>query len=107
MYLGKIVELGNTDEIFREPLHPYTIALFSAMPQPEPGRVKVKASLLGEIGSALNIPQGCRFHPRCVHAGPECRETEPLLKAMSPFHQVACHRVYSDGLAIPFKEKYL
>jgi oligopeptide/dipeptide ABC transporter ATP-binding protein len=109
MYLGKIVGLGNTDKIFREPLHPYTIALFSAMPQPEPGRVKVKASLLGEIGSALNIPQGCRFHPRCEHASHECRETEPLLKEMSPFHQVACHKAHIDsaGRAITFKEKLL
>jgi peptide/nickel transport system ATP-binding protein len=107
MYLGKIVGLGNTDKIFREPLHPYTIALFSAMPQPEPGRVKVKAaSLLGEIGSALNMPQGCRFHPCCVNAGSECKETEPLLKETSPFHQVACHKAHIDsaGRAIPSKE---
>jgi oligopeptide transport system ATP-binding protein len=106
MYLGLIVELGGSSEIFQKPLHPYTIALFSAMPQPEPGRVKVRASLPGEIGSALNIPQGCRFHPRCVYADPECRETEPLLKEMRPFHHVACHKVHidGDGRAIPFKE---
>ena len=93
MYLGRIVEMGDTDEVFANPLHPYTRALFSAMPQPEPGRVKEKPSLSGEIGSALNLPGGCRFHPRCEYAGPECREHEPDLREARKAHHVACQRV--------------
>jgi len=93
MYLGKIVEMGDTDELFREPLHPYTRALLSAMPQPEPGRVKQRPSLSGEIGSALDLPGGCRFHPRCIQAEPGCREMEPVLKETNPVHLVACHKV--------------
>jgi oligopeptide/dipeptide ABC transporter ATP-binding protein len=92
MYLGRIVEMGDTEAVFVNPLHPYTKALFSAMPQPEPGRVKEKPSLSGEIGSALDLPQGCRFNPRCAYAGPECREGEPFLRDMDFDHSVACHK---------------
>jgi len=95
MYLGKIVEIGNTEEIYSKPLHPYTRALFSAMPRPEPMRRREKASLSGEIGSALDLPGGCRFHPRCDYGDPECREIEPLLAAACPNHQVACHKFSS------------
>jgi oligopeptide/dipeptide ABC transporter ATP-binding protein len=94
MYLGRIVEMGDTDEVFSNPIHPYTRALFSAMPQPEPGRVKERPSLSGEIGSALNLPQGCRFHPRCECAGPECRESEPDLWEAGEAHYVACQRIH-------------
>jgi oligopeptide/dipeptide ABC transporter ATP-binding protein len=93
MYLGRIVEMGDTDEVFSNPLHPYTRALFSAMPQPDPSRVKEKASLSGEIGSALDLPQGCRFHPRCEYAATECREKEPDLRRIGEVHQVACLKV--------------
>jgi oligopeptide/dipeptide ABC transporter ATP-binding protein len=93
IYLGKIVEIGNTEEIYSKPLHPYTRALFSAMPRPEPMRRREKASLSGEIGSALDLPGGCRFHPRCDDAGSQCRKIGPLLTAVSPNHQVACHMV--------------
>ena len=93
MYLGRIVEMGDTDEVFSNPLHPYTRALFAAMPQPDPRRIKEKASLSGEIGSALNLPQGCRFHPRCEYAGPECQKNEPSLQEVSTSHGVACHRI--------------
>lgn len=93
MYLGRIVEMGNTDEVFMKPLHPYTRGLFLAMPWPEPGRMRERASLSGEIGSPLNLPQGCRFHPRCDYAGSECHEAEPTLREISPNHQVACHKV--------------
>jgi len=93
MYLGRIVETGKTEEVYARPTHPYTRALFSAMPLPDPKRVKVKASLKGEIGSALNLPQGCRFHPRCVDAEPRCRETDPTFQEMSPTHRVACCKV--------------
>ncbi len=95
MYLGRIVEMGDTEEIYARPLHPYTKALFQAMPLPDPTRIKEKASLTGEIGSALNLPPGCRFHPRCDDAGPECREVDPPLIEVSPIHQVACPKVIS------------
>jgi oligopeptide transport system ATP-binding protein len=95
MYLGKIVEIGNTEAIYSEPLHPYTRALFSAVPRPEPMRRREKASLSGEIGSALDLPGGCRFHPRCDYGNPECSEIEPLLATVSPNHHVACHKFNS------------
>jgi oligopeptide/dipeptide ABC transporter ATP-binding protein len=63
MYLGEVVELGNTDEVFNNPSHPYTKALFMAVPRPEPGRVKETPALLGEIGNPIDPPSGCRFHP--------------------------------------------
>ena len=93
MYLGRIVEIGNTEEVYANPLHPYTRALFAAMPRPEPGTKRNRASILGEIGSALDLPQGCRFHPRCDDAGSECRLVEPILIQVSPHHHVACQRV--------------
>ncbi len=91
MYLGRIVEMGRTQEIFENPRHPYTRALFSAMPRPEPGRVKERASLSGEIGSAMDLPSGCRFHPRCQEAKPRCLEVDPDLIEVSPIHWAACH----------------
>ena len=95
MYLGRIVEMGDTEEVYSRPLHPYTKALFQAMPLPDPTRIKEKASLTGEIGSALNLPPGCRFHPRCDDARPECREIDPHLIEVSPIHKVACPKVIS------------
>ena len=93
MYLGRIVEMGNTDEVYANPLHPYTRALFTAMPRPEPGTKRNRASILGEIGSALDLPQGCRFHPRCDYVGSECHGVEPPLIKVSHNHHVACCRV--------------
>jgi len=93
MYLGKIVEIGNTEEVYENPRHPYTKALFFAMPLPDPSRIKEKPSLTGEIGSALDIPRGCRFHPRCDDVQAQCREIEPPLVEISPGHRVACHKV--------------
>jgi len=95
MYLGRIVEIGDTDEVYANPLHPYTKALFAAMPRPEPGAKRERPSILGEIGSALDLPQGCRFHPRCDYAVYECRAVDPALAAVSPNHHVACPRVSS------------
>jgi oligopeptide transport system ATP-binding protein len=91
MYLGKIVEIGNTESVFNNPMHPYTRALFEAVPQPVPGRVKKTSALTGEIGNPLNPPPGCRFHPRCQDAQAECRLTETPLMEVGPGHQVACH----------------
>jgi oligopeptide/dipeptide ABC transporter ATP-binding protein len=92
MYLGTIVEIGNTEEVFENPLHPYTRALFLAMPLPDPSRIKDKPSLMGEIGSALDLPRGCRFAPRCDYVKARCRETEPPLVEISSGHQVACYK---------------
>jgi oligopeptide transport system ATP-binding protein len=92
MYLGKIVEIGNTEEVYTNPLHPYTRALFAAMPRPEPGTKRNRPSILGEIGSALELPQGCRFHPRCEYGDSECHAVEPSLMEVSAHHHVACRR---------------
>jgi oligopeptide/dipeptide ABC transporter ATP-binding protein len=90
MYLGKIVEMGDTQEVFSNPLHPYTKALFAAVPRTEPSTVRPAPSLSGEIGSALNLPGGCRFHPRCNYARPVCGEVDPSLQDVSAGHKVAC-----------------
>jgi len=95
MYLGNMVELGKTEKVFENPLHPYTKALFAAVPSPVPGRVKQKPALRGEIGNPLDPPAGCRFHPRCEYAVDTCRETEPSLVELRPGHQAACHRAES------------
>jgi oligopeptide/dipeptide ABC transporter ATP-binding protein len=91
MYLGKILEMGDTEQVFSNPMHPYTKALFEAVPQPVPGRIKKNAALTGEIGNPLDPPPGCRFHPRCVDAKAECRLREASLTEVGPGHQVACH----------------
>jgi oligopeptide/dipeptide ABC transporter ATP-binding protein len=90
MYLGKIMEMGDTEEVFTEPLHPYTKALFAAVPQPDPVRVEEVPALIGEIGNPLNLPSGCRFCPRCNQVSPKCGEKEPALREVRPGHQLAC-----------------
>jgi oligopeptide/dipeptide ABC transporter ATP-binding protein len=93
MYLGRIVELGPTTEVLSEPRHPYTQALISVVPVPNPRRRRKRTILEGEIPNPIDIPPGCRFHPRCPHAIPACRETDPQLHLISPSHEVACLRV--------------
>jgi len=91
MYAGKIVEIGETDEIFKHMLHPYTVALLSAIPVPD---VKVKREhkhLKGEVPSLVDPPSGCRFHPRCEKCKPICSRIEPDLKEINTGHFVACH----------------
>lgn len=95
MYLGKIVEMGDTVQVFGNPIHPYTKALFNAVPQPIPGRIKKNAALSGEIGNPLDPPPGCRFHPRCNRALPRCKERDLSLREVNPGHQVACHIIDS------------
>jgi peptide/nickel transport system ATP-binding protein len=90
MYLGKIVELGDQESIFSNPLHPYTKALLSAIPVPIPERLRKKTELRGDVPSAIDIPPGCRFNTRCVCANKTCEETEPELIPVSPSHYVAC-----------------
>jgi len=93
MYLGRIVQIAPRDELFRNPLHPYTKALISAVPKiPRDGRPTRRfETLKGEIPSSLDLPPGCRFHPRCPLAEPECRASEPELSEVAPGHWVACH----------------
>ncbi len=92
MYLGKMVELGKTDEIFDNPLHPYTKALLSAIPIPDPETKIEKIILTGDVPNPINPPKGCRFHPRCAFATDICREKEPQLENVGNGHFVACHR---------------
>jgi oligopeptide/dipeptide ABC transporter ATP-binding protein len=91
MYLGTIVERARTEELFENPLHPYTKALFSAALPGHPDIVREEIILQGEVPSPINPPSGCRFHPRCPAAMPECAEMEPKEKYMAPGHTVACH----------------
>lgn len=90
MYLGKIVEIGEVEEIFRRPKHPYTVALMSASPIPNPDAKRNRIHLNNEIPSALSIPTGCSFHTRCPKSMEVCKEIEPLLKEHGT-HPVACH----------------
>ncbi len=91
MYLGKIVEKARTEELFNNPLHPYTKALFSAALPSHPDIEREEIILRGEVPSPINPPSGCRFHPRCPMAKPECATVEPQEKQMASGHMVACH----------------
>ena len=92
MYVGRIVELGTTEELFTAPKHPYTAALLSAVPEPDP-RVRSKRIVLeGEVANPAAPPSGCYFHPRCAYAVDLCRTQTPTWRETSPAHFVACHR---------------
>ncbi|RJS88942.1 ABC transporter ATP-binding protein [Candidatus Bathyarchaeota archaeon] len=91
MYLGNIVEKAETREIFKNPLHPYTRTLFSAVPIPDPNLKRKRLSIKGEVPSAIDPPPGCRFHPRCPEAMEVCSRVKPELREVEPGHQVACH----------------
>ncbi|MBP8784862.1 MAG: ATP-binding cassette domain-containing protein [Synergistaceae bacterium] len=93
MYLGKIVELATSRELFRNTLHPYTQALLSAVPIPKLDRKREKIILTGGVPSPINPPAGCRFHTRCIHKMPVCSEAEPPLKNVGEEHFVACHLI--------------
>ncbi len=91
MYLGKMVELATSEELFREPLHPYTKALISAIPNPNPFAKRERIVLQGDVPSPINPPSGCRFHPRCWIARAICKEHEPIFEEKRKGHWVACH----------------
>ncbi|RPH57281.1 MAG: ABC transporter ATP-binding protein [Chloroflexi bacterium] len=93
MYLGKMVELADRDELFRNPLHPYTKALMSAIPIPDPLLKRDRIILKGDVPSPLNPPAGCRFHPRCAIAVDQCSQQEPEFREIGPDHWVACWKV--------------
>ena len=93
MYLGSMVELADKDELFDNPLHPYTKALLSAIPIPDPTIKRDRIILTGDIPSPANPPKGCKFHTRCPYATDKCKEEAPEYREIKEGHFVACHRV--------------
>jgi len=97
MYLGNLVELASRNDLYERPMHPYTVALLSAVPMPEPskrgaeGERRERIRLVGDVPSPLNPPPACRFHTRCWKAQEVCRTEPPPLRELGPGHQVACH----------------
>ena len=93
MYLGRIVEFADADDVYRDPRHPYTRALISAIPEPNPQRVRERIVLSGDVPSPINPPSGCPFHTRCPHATERCRAEPPALREVAgrTGHTVACH----------------
>jgi len=90
MYLGRIVEIGPTKTVLSDPRHPYTQALLSVIPVPNPRRRRKRMILVGETPNPIDLPSGCRFHPRCPAASARCSQTEPQLQSVGPDHMVAC-----------------
>ena len=99
MYVGKIVEIAPTRELFARPRHPYTEALLSAVPVPDPRRRSHRIVLAGEVADPANAPPGCPFHPRCAYAVERCRQEPPPLRELAAGHRVRCHRAEELGLA--------
>lgn len=91
MYLGKIVELADSEELYKNPQHPYSQALISAIPKPDPDSKKERIILSGDVPSPINPPSGCRFHTRCRYCSDRCKTDEPVLRETSTGHFVACH----------------
>jgi peptide/nickel transport system ATP-binding protein len=91
MYVGKMVESAETESLYLEPLHPYTEALMSALPKPDPRLRSERIILEGEVADPANPPSGCYFHPRCLYAQEECKRVEPELREIQPERYVACH----------------
>ncbi|MCM3004855.1 ABC transporter ATP-binding protein [Priestia koreensis] len=91
MYVGNLVEIASKNDLYEEPLHPYTQALMSAIPDPDPRKKKERIILQGDVPNPVNPPKGCAFHPRCIHAMPQCLEEKPLLREVKKEQYVACH----------------
>jgi peptide/nickel transport system ATP-binding protein len=99
MYVGRMVELAETEELFKTPKHPYTAALLSAVPEPDPRTRSRRIVLQGEVANPAAPPPGCYFHPRCPHAIDVCRTETPAWQEISPGHFVGCHRAKELQLA--------
>lgn len=95
MYLGKLVEIASDEELYKNPLHPYTKALLSAIPTPDPEKKKERIILSGDVPSPINPPEGCRFNTRCSECKEICKVQEPKMKDVGNGHKVACH-LYAD-----------
>jgi oligopeptide/dipeptide ABC transporter ATP-binding protein len=91
MYLGNIVEVAKRDELFIRPYHPYSFALISAVPIPDPSIKKKKIILEGDVPTPINPPSGCKFHPRCPYSKDICKKEIPLLEKINNEHFAACH----------------
>ncbi len=91
MYLGRIVELSTAEEVIANPLHPYTQALLTSVPVPDPKFQRGRAKIMGELPSPIDLPPGCAFHPRCPYAKDLCRTTKPELREVVPGHYAECH----------------
>jgi peptide/nickel transport system ATP-binding protein len=98
MYVGRIVEVAKTEELFHAPRHPYTEALLSAVPNPDPRLRSQRIVLEGEVADPANPPSGCYFHPRCRYASQVCHEETPVQEEISPSHYVSCHRAHEISL---------
>jgi oligopeptide/dipeptide ABC transporter ATP-binding protein len=92
MYLGRLVELADKNDIYNNACHPYTQALLDARPAPDPAHARTRSRLSGDIPSPIAPPPGCHFHPRCPDAMAECRERSPVLKEIAPGRLAACHK---------------
>ncbi len=92
MYVGRIVETAPTEELFASPRHPYTEALLSSVPKPDPRLRSDRIVLQGEVADPAHTPPGCHFHPRCRYATDVCRQAAPAQEEISPNHFVSCHR---------------
>jgi len=99
MYLGKICEVSGSDDLYRNPAHPYTDVLLSSIPVPDPTVAVKKVNVEGEPPSPVSPPAGCRFNPRCPNASDRCRSEEPTLREIEPGHFVACHHPLTGGEA--------